>query len=69
MIDQVVNYAIPIFEVLYPDAIVIMAFNNSTNHDAMPKNGLNAAKINVNPEGKQPQMRSTFLDQIMYYNQ
>jgi len=61
LIDQVVNYAISIFEVLYPDAIVIMAFNNSTNHDAMPKNGLNAAKMNVNPRGKQLQIRSTFF--------
>ena len=69
MIDQVVNYAIPIFEVLYSGAIAIMAFNNSTNHGAMPEDGLNAAKMNVNPEGKQPQMRSTFLDQIMYHNQ
>jgi len=68
LIDQVVNYAISIFKVLYPDAIVIMAFDNSTNHGAMPENSLNAAKMNVNPGGKQPQMRSIFLDQIMYYN-
>ena len=38
-----------------------MAFNNSTNHDAMSEDGLNVAKINVNPKGKQPQMCLTFF--------
>jgi len=38
-----------------------MAFNNSTNHSAIPDNGLNAAKINVNPGEKQPRMHSTFF--------
>ena len=38
-----------------------MAFDNNTNHGAMPENGLNTAKMNVNPRGKQPQMRSTFF--------
>ena len=61
LIDQVINYAIPIFEAIYPSAIAIMAFDNSTNHDAMPEDGLNAARINVNPEGKQPLMHSTYF--------
>ena len=39
-----------------------MAFNNSINHDAMSKDGLNITKINVNPEGKQPQMCLTFFE-------
>ena len=56
------NYAIPIFEVLYPGIIAIMVFDNSTNHGAMPEDGLNAAKMNVNSKGKQPQMRSTFFE-------
>ena len=52
LIDQVVNYAIPIFETIYPGAVAIMAFDNSTNHGAMPEDGLNAAKMNVNPGGR-----------------
>jgi len=61
LIDQVINYAIPIFETIYPNAIAIMAFDNSTNHSAMPEDGLNATKMNVNPEGKQPLMHSTYF--------
>ena len=44
MINQVVNYTISIFEVLYPNAIAIIAFDNNTNHDAISENSLNAAK-------------------------
>lgn len=61
LIDQVINYAIPIFETIYPDAIAVMAFDNSTNHGAMPEDGLNVTKMNVNPGGKQPKMHSTFF--------
>src|SRR5436190_23942951 len=61
LIDQVINYAIPIFETIYPNAIAVMAFDNSTNHGAMPEDGLNATKMNVNPAGKQPRMHSTFF--------
>jgi len=61
LIDQVINYAIPIFEAIYSDAIAVFAFDNSTNHGAMPEDGLNAAKMNVNPGGKQPRMHSTYF--------
>jgi hypothetical protein len=61
LIDQVINYAIPIFEITHPGAIAVMAFDNSTNHGAMPTDGLNAATMNVNPGGKQPCMHSTYF--------
>jgi len=66
LIDQVINYAILIFETIYPGAIAVMAFDNSTNHGTMPKDGLNATKMNVNPGGKQLLMHSTYfrLDNI-----
>ncbi|CAG8759328.1 10093_t:CDS:1, partial [Funneliformis caledonium] len=32
LIDQVINYSILIFETIYPSAIAVMAFDNSTNH-------------------------------------
>ncbi|POG57842.1 hypothetical protein GLOIN_2v1791234 [Rhizophagus irregularis DAOM 181602=DAOM 197198] len=37
LLDQVINYAIPIFEVKYPNCIGIFPFNNNTNHGAMAK--------------------------------
>ena len=61
LIDQVINYAIPIFEAIYPSAIAVMAFDNSTNHGAMPDDSLNAARMNINPGGKQPLMHSTYF--------
>ena len=65
LIDQVVNYAIPIFKQLYPNAIGVFAFDNSTNHGAMAKDGLNAFKMNMNPEGKCVQL---IMDQIKLFN-
>ncbi|GBB98958.1 hypothetical protein RclHR1_33790001 [Rhizophagus clarus] len=38
--DQVINYAIPIFEAKYPNAIDIFAFDNNTNYRAMVKDAL-----------------------------
>ena len=52
LLDQVVNYAILIFEVKYPNCISIFAFDNSTNHRAMAKDALNVNNMNVNPGGK-----------------
>ena len=52
LLDQVLNYAIPIFEIIHSNFIAIFAFDNSTNHSAMAKNALNISKMNVNPEGK-----------------
>ena len=52
LIDQITNYAISIFETIYLGAIAVMVFDNNTNHGAMPEDGLNATKMNVNPGGK-----------------
>ena len=60
LLDQVINYAIPIFETIHPGTIAVFAFDNSTNHGSLPKDGLNAAHMNAKPGGKQPCMRSTF---------
>jgi len=61
LLDQVINYAIPIFEAKYPNSVGVFAFDNSTNHGAMAKDALNINKMNVNPGGKQAVMRSTFF--------
>jgi len=47
LLDQVINLAIPIFNILYPDAIAVFAFDNSTNHGTMAKDGLNAFNMKV----------------------
>lgn len=59
LISQVIDCAIPIFEVLYPNAVAVFAFDNSTNHGAMAKDALYVMNMNVNPGGKQALMRST----------
>src|SRR5207248_2908848 len=61
LLDQITNYAIPIFETKYPNAIGIFAFDNSTNHGAMAKDALNVNNMNVNPGGKQAIMKSTYF--------
>jgi len=61
LIDQVINYAILIFETIHPGVIVVFAFDNSTNHGAMLKDGLNVTKMNVNPGGKQSRMHLTYF--------
>ena len=61
LLNQVINYAIPIFEAKYPNCIGVFAFDNSTNHGAMAKDALNINNMNVNPGGKQAKMRSTYF--------
>ncbi|RIA84686.1 hypothetical protein C1645_698453 [Glomus cerebriforme] len=61
LLDQVINYTIPIFKAKYPNTIGVFAFDNSTNHGAMVKDALNVNNMNVNPGGKQAIMKSTFF--------
>ena len=61
LLDQVINYAISIFETKYSNSIGIFAFDNSTNHEAMAKDALNINKMNVNPGWKQVIIKSTFF--------
>ena len=47
LLEQVKNIAIPIFEIVHPNAIAIFAFDNSTNHGAMADNALCAQCMNL----------------------
>ncbi|RGB35632.1 hypothetical protein C1646_814585 [Rhizophagus diaphanus] len=59
LLEQVKNNAIPIFEIMHPNAIAVFAFDNSTNHEAMADNALCAQRINLNSGGQQPVMKDT----------
>ncbi len=61
LIDQVINYVIPIFETIYPGKIVVIVFDNSTNHDTMSEDGLNVTKMNINSKRKQLLMHLTYF--------
>src|SRR3954471_18425745 len=60
LLNQVVNSAIPIFNILYPNAIAIFAFDNSTNYGAMAKDELNAINMNLNSSDKKSCMHMTY---------
>ncbi|RIA88243.1 hypothetical protein C1645_695321 [Glomus cerebriforme] len=60
LLNQVVNLAILIFNILYPNAIAVFAFDNSTNYGTMAKDGLNAFNMNLNPGGKKSYMYMTY---------
>ncbi|RGB23169.1 hypothetical protein C1646_774911 [Rhizophagus diaphanus] len=69
LVEQIIQCAIPIFEVTHPNAIGIFAFDNSTSHSAFAPDALVASRMNVNPGGKQPKMRNTiFNGQVQYIN-
>lgn len=59
-ITQVRN-AIKIFDVMHPDAVMLMFFDQSSAHNAFASNALNARKMNVTPGGKQPAMHDTII--------
>ena len=59
LLEQVKNNAIPIFEIMHPNAIAVFAFDNSTNHGAMADNALCAQRMNLNPGGQQLVMKDT----------
>jgi len=40
LIEQVKNLAIPIFEIMHPNATAVFAFDNSTNHGALADDAL-----------------------------
>jgi len=63
LLEQIKSKAIPIFEIKFPNATAVFAFDNSTNHIAYAKDTLVAAKMNLDSGRKQPIMRSTsFID-------
>jgi len=57
LIEQVKTKAIPIFKTIFPNCIVLFAFDNSSNHAAYRSNALVASRMNLKPGGKQPKMR------------
>ncbi|RGB33946.1 hypothetical protein C1646_787910 [Rhizophagus diaphanus] len=69
LIEQIENWAIPIFEKTHPEAIAIFAFDNSSSHGKYTDDALNANHMNLNPGGKQAKLRDTvFNGQIQYMN-
>ncbi|CAG8578641.1 11272_t:CDS:2 [Scutellospora calospora] len=57
MLEQLVQQAILIFEVLHSGCIGVFCFDQSTNHNAIAENTLVATKMNLGPGGVQPIMR------------
>ncbi len=47
LIEQVKTKAIPIFEVLFPNYIILFAFDNSSNHAAFKSDILIASRMNL----------------------
>src|SRR5436305_9994781 len=60
LIIKVITKAIPIFEHLHPGCVGIFAFDSSSGHSVYASDALFAHKMNLNPGGKQPLMRSGF---------
>ena len=58
ILDQLINRAIPIFEVLHPGCIGIFCFDQLTNHNAMAEDALIATRINLSSSGGQHKMRN-----------
>jgi hypothetical protein len=54
MLDQLIQRAIPIFEILHPGCVGVFCFDQSTNHNAMAANALIAARMNLSSGGGQP---------------
>lgn len=54
--------AIDIFEAKYPNAVALFIYDNAPSHTKKPDDALNADRMNVNPGGKQPKMRSTMFN-------
>jgi len=63
LLEQIKSKVIPIFEAKFPNATAVFIFDNSTNYAAYAKDALIAIRMNLDPEEKQPIMRSTsFID-------
>lgn len=58
MVEQT-KAAISIFEKRFPGSIGVFCFDNSSGHAAFAADALVASRMNMNPGGKQPVMRST----------
>ncbi|CAG8607258.1 17279_t:CDS:2 [Cetraspora pellucida] len=58
LINQVTNYAIPIFEACFPGCQALFAFDNATSHSAFSRDALIANHMNLGPAGKQEKLCS-----------
>jgi len=52
LLEQVEYKTIPIFETLFPNCVVVFAFDNSSNHSAYHSDTLLANRINLRPGEK-----------------
>ncbi len=59
LVNQVVERAIPIFEVRFPGCQALFAFDNASSHAAFSPDVLIAKHMNLSPGGKQRKMCST----------
>lgn len=57
-----VTRAIPIFEKTHPGSIAVFAFDNSSSHKKFADDALNVANMNLNPGGKQANIRDTIFN-------
>ncbi|CAG8675614.1 7579_t:CDS:2, partial [Paraglomus brasilianum] len=56
MIEQLMNRAIPIFEIIHPGCIGVFCFDQSTNHNAMAEDALVVTRMNLGPGKKQAKL-------------
>src|SRR6266516_7294827 len=61
MIRQVLDVALPVFRVAFPDFVGVWIFDNSSNHGCFAPNALRVEKLNLGPGGKQPHLRDGFI--------
>jgi hypothetical protein len=52
LVKQIQERAIPIFRILHPNSGLLMMFDNSQNHRALPPNAFNAKVLNLYDGGK-----------------
>jgi hypothetical protein len=61
MIRQVLDVALPVFRVAFPDFVGVWIFDNSSNHGCFAPNALRVEKLNLSSGGKQPYLRDGFI--------
>jgi len=57
LVDQVLQLAIPIFEIAFPDCQGLFLFDNATSHSVYTKDALRASAMNLGPGGGQALLR------------
>ena len=62
LIRQIMEKAIPTFEVTHLNCIAVFAFDNAQSHAAFAKDALVASRMNMKPGGNQPKMRNTIFN-------